>query len=163
MRKPRAWRRRRREAPHRIGRRRLVIVSDDRRLVVEVTEVQPGAAILLHVEIIGFLAERSADRNVLIVEDNRQNLELVQFLLEEAGLRVRSAGDARQAREELEREVPDLILMDIALGDMDGWEATRQIKHNPRTATIPVIAAIDSSSRSCASNTGGLSSCMSLE
>ena len=37
-------------------------------------------------------------------------------------------------------EAPDLILMDIALGDMDGWEATRRIKSDPRTAAIPVIA-----------------------
>ena len=38
------------------------------------------------------------------------------------------------------REAPDLILMDIALGDMDGWEATRRIKGDPRTAAIPIIA-----------------------
>ena len=39
-----------------------------------------------------------------------------------------------------ESELPDLVLMDIALGEMDGWEATKLIKANPRTATIPVIA-----------------------
>ena len=49
---------------------------------------------------------------------------------------VDGSSDVRMASEEM----PSLILMDIALGDMDGWQATRRIKANPRTARIPIIA-----------------------
>jgi CheY-like chemotaxis protein len=82
----------------------------------------------------------AAPRNVLIVEDNRQNLELVQFLLEEVGLRVRAAGDARQARAELERELPDLVLMDMQLPGTDGLELVAELRHDPRFQSIPIIA-----------------------
>ena len=83
------------------------------------------------------MAER---HNVLIVEDNRQNLELVQFLLEEAGLRVRSAGDARGARAELEREVPDLVLMDMQLPGTDGLELVAELRKDLRFHRIPIVA-----------------------
>jgi two-component system, cell cycle response regulator DivK len=79
-------------------------------------------------------------RTVLIVEDNRQNLELVQFLLEEAGLRVRCAGDARQARAELERELPHLVLMDMQLPGVDGLELVAELRRDDRYRRLPIVA-----------------------
>lgn len=77
---------------------------------------------------------------VLIVEDNRQNLELVQFLLEEAGLAVRCAMDARQAREELARELPDLVLMDMQLPGVDGLELVAELRREARYQRLPIVA-----------------------
>ena len=81
-----------------------------------------------------------ASRDLLIVEDNRQNLELVQFLLEEAGHRVRSATDARGARAELERLVPDLVLMDMQLPGTDGLELVAELRGDPRFRHLPIVA-----------------------
>jgi two-component system, cell cycle response regulator DivK len=83
---------------------------------------------------------RGRARSVLIVEDNRQNLELVQFLLEEAGHRVRSAGDARGARAELDRELPDLVLMDMQLPGTDGLELVAELRADPRFRRLPIVA-----------------------
>jgi two-component system, cell cycle response regulator DivK len=79
-------------------------------------------------------------RDVLIIEDNRQNLELAQFLLEEAGHRVRSAGDAKSARAELEREVPDLVLMDMQLPGTDGLELVAELRGDQRFRHLPIVA-----------------------
>jgi CheY-like chemotaxis protein len=79
-------------------------------------------------------------RDVLIVEDNRQNMELVQFLLEEAGMSVRAAADARQARVELERGVPDLVLMDMQLPGTDGLELVAELRQDPRFRALPIVA-----------------------
>ena len=79
-------------------------------------------------------------RSVLIVEDNRQNLELVQFLLEEAGLEVRSAADARQAREELGHRLPDLVLMDMQLPGTDGLELVAELRRDERYRRLPIVA-----------------------
>ena len=80
------------------------------------------------------------DRDILIIEDNRQNLELVQFLLEEAGHRVRSAPDARGARAELERQVPDLVLMDMQLPGTDGLELVAELRGDRRFRHLPIVA-----------------------
>ncbi len=82
----------------------------------------------------------AGERRVLIVEDNRQNLELAQFLLEEAGMRVRSAVDARGARAELERELPDLVLMDMQLPGTDGLELVAELRQDPRLRHLPIVA-----------------------
>jgi len=80
------------------------------------------------------------EHDVLIVEDNRQNLELVQFLLEEAGMRVRAAADAKQARAELERTLPDLVLMDMQLPGTDGLELVAELRQDPRFRALPIVA-----------------------
>ena len=60
--------------------------------------------------------------------------------LERRGFAVCGAADGPTGVEMSASEMPDLILMDVALGAMDGWEATRLIKSNPKTANIPIIA-----------------------
>jgi len=79
-------------------------------------------------------------RLILVVEDNEQNLELVEFLLEDAGMRVRVAQDADTARAQLGEEVPDVILMDMQLPGTDGLTLVKEIRARAETARVPVIA-----------------------
>lgn len=77
---------------------------------------------------------------VLVIEDNAANMTLVAVVLESAGHAVICATDAETGLSLAREQQPDLVLMDIQLPDMDGLEATRQLKADPRTAAIPVIA-----------------------
>ncbi len=77
---------------------------------------------------------------ILIVEDNELNLDMLVRRLARKGYEVVSAVDGEQGLSMATTEQPDLILMDMSLPGMDGWEATRQIKADPVTQTIPVIA-----------------------
>jgi two-component system cell cycle response regulator DivK len=77
---------------------------------------------------------------VLLVEDNEQNLELAQFLLEEAGLMVEPARNAFEARAALNREEPALVLMDIDLPGIDGLDLVSEIRRKPRWRQLPVVA-----------------------
>jgi CheY-like chemotaxis protein len=77
---------------------------------------------------------------VLVVEDNPVNLELVTALLEEAGCRILTAETAAAGLQLVATERPDLILMDVQLPGMTGYEATQRLKADPATAAIPVIA-----------------------
>lgn len=79
-------------------------------------------------------------KRVLVVEDDAQNSYLIGFILERAGYTVRTAGDGEQAIEAVEKELPDLILMDMLLPKMDGYEATKRIKAREDAAGIPVVA-----------------------
>lgn len=77
---------------------------------------------------------------VLLVEDNEQNLELAQFLLEEAGFVVDCARNAFEARSALQREVPALVLMDIDLPGIDGLDLVSELRRRPAWRALPVIA-----------------------
>lgn len=77
---------------------------------------------------------------ILIVEDNELNRDMLQRRLERKGYTVACAVDGPQGISLAATMRPDIILMDVALGDMDGWEATMAIHADPRSATIPVIA-----------------------
>jgi CheY-like chemotaxis protein len=75
---------------------------------------------------------------ILLVEDNEMNRDMLTRRLQRHGFSCAHDGSAGVAMAVSEN--PHLILMDVALGEMDGWEATQLIKANPATATIPVIA-----------------------
>jgi CheY-like chemotaxis protein len=77
---------------------------------------------------------------ILIVDDNPVNLKLASSVLECADYSISEAGDAVQALEVIRQTPPDLILMDIALPGMDGLTLTRQLKADPTTRHIRVIA-----------------------
>ena len=77
---------------------------------------------------------------ILIVEDDPKSLYLVRFLLEQAGFTVVEAGDGEEALEKAAEETPDLILMDMQLPKLDGYEATKRIKADAQLRHIPVIA-----------------------
>jgi CheY-like chemotaxis protein len=77
---------------------------------------------------------------ILIVDDEAANLKLAQIVLESEGFDVRLATDAVSALEVLKTCDPAMIVMDIQLPGMDGWELTRRLKRNAATSHIPVIA-----------------------
>ncbi len=79
-------------------------------------------------------------KRILLIEDNAVNRRLAQFLLKSQGYEVWDVGSAAEAFALLKERHPDLILMDIQLPEMDGLAATRQLKANPLTREIPVVA-----------------------
>ena len=78
--------------------------------------------------------------NVLAVDDNQLNLELVGHVLEAAGHLVRTASSGPEALEAVRRETPDVILLDIGLPVMDGYQVLAELRKDPSTAAIPVVA-----------------------
>jgi CheY-like chemotaxis protein len=77
---------------------------------------------------------------LLLVEDNPDNRDMLSRRLTRRGFDLVFAADGAQAIELAASEPPDLILMDLSLPVIDGWEATRRIKANPATSAIPIIA-----------------------
>lgn len=77
---------------------------------------------------------------ILIVEDNEMNRDMLSRRLERKGYSITMAVDGGAGVEKAIEEVPNLILMDMSLPVLDGWEATRRVKANPQTRHIPVIA-----------------------
>jgi CheY-like chemotaxis protein len=77
---------------------------------------------------------------ILLVEDNEMNRDMLSRRLERRGYQAIVAVDGAQGVDMTVSECPDLVLMDMSLPVMDGWEATRQLKANPNTQSIPIIA-----------------------
>jgi CheY-like chemotaxis protein len=77
---------------------------------------------------------------ILIVEDNEENRDVLSRRLERHGYSVLVAVDGQAGITMAQDEHPDVILMDLNLPDVDGWEATKRIKASPQTAAIPIIA-----------------------
>ena len=76
---------------------------------------------------------------VLVVDDNQQNRELLQAYLEDVDCRAIPASDGPEALEILAKDSPDLILLDVMMPKMSGFEVCRRIKNDPKTRDIPVI------------------------
>ena len=81
-----------------------------------------------------------AKKKILLIEDNEQNLYLTTFLLEKNSFEVVQARDGEQGLELSVSENPDLILLDIQLPVMDGYEVARRLKQDDKTASIPIVA-----------------------
>ncbi len=77
---------------------------------------------------------------ILLVEDNDMNRDMLSRRLQRRGFQVALAVDGEEGIIAARSEGPDLILMDMSLPAVDGWEATRRLKADPATRTIPVIA-----------------------
>ncbi|QDG49608.1 response regulator [Persicimonas caeni] len=77
---------------------------------------------------------------ILLVEDNEMNRDMLARRLQRRGFEVIIAPDGKQGVEKCHAEQPDLVLMDLSLPVMDGWEATRTLKGDEATAHIPIIA-----------------------
>ena len=77
---------------------------------------------------------------VLLVEDTLDTLEAFSHFLRGAGFRVETATDGRQAVDKTRALLPDVVVMDLALPELDGWEATHRIKSDPLTRHVPVVA-----------------------
>ena len=84
--------------------------------------------------------KRGGDRRILLVEDNLDNQAIYRLILEHHGFRVTLADRGDEAVRVARSDLPDLILMDISIPGIDGWEATRQLKGDESTRHIPVVA-----------------------
>ena len=83
---------------------------------------------------------RTSQPLVLVVEDYQDAREMYAAYLSFSGYRVAEATNGIEAIEKTVELMPDIILMDLALPRMDGWEATRRLKENERTRHIPIVA-----------------------
>ena len=79
-------------------------------------------------------------KKILLVEDNEMNRDMLSRRLLRNGYAVVLAVDGEEAGNVATRELPDLVLMDMSLPVIDGWEASRQLKASPATQSIPIIA-----------------------
>jgi two-component system cell cycle response regulator DivK len=79
-------------------------------------------------------------QRILVVDDSEDMRDLLQRLLERAGYRVVLAADGQASLTQAKRHHPDLVLMDLSLPDMDGWEAVRHLRKMPEFRSIPIIA-----------------------
>jgi CheY-like chemotaxis protein len=77
---------------------------------------------------------------ILLVEDNEANRDMLSRRLERRGYTVAIATDGRDGIAAAERCLPDLVIMDMNLPEIDGWQATRHLKNEPATRHIPIIA-----------------------
>jgi len=77
--------------------------------------------------------------SVLVVDDNQQNLELLQAYLEDIGCAIRAAEDGVQAMRAVEEHPPDLILLDVMMPRMSGFQVCSQIKQNAALRDIPIV------------------------
>ncbi|HXL45333.1 MAG: response regulator [Candidatus Rokubacteria bacterium 13_1_40CM_4_69_39] len=80
-----------------------------------------------------------SDRRVLYVEDNEYNRKIVRQLLSRTSYRLLEAMDGEEGVAMAQRELPDLILMDVQLPKLSGLDATRRLRADPRTAHIPLV------------------------
>ncbi len=80
-----------------------------------------------------------AGKKVVYVEDHADMIDLVKLILEPQGFEVIGAIGGREGLETIQREVPDLVLLDLMMPDMDGWEVHRRMKADERLSKIPVI------------------------
>jgi CheY-like chemotaxis protein len=77
---------------------------------------------------------------ILIVEDNEMNRDMLSRRLQRKGYEVLIAENGEEGIQKVIDEQPDIVLMDMSLPVIDGWEATRQLKANPKTVSVPIIA-----------------------
>ena len=87
-----------------------------------------------------FMPEINSKPNILLVEDYDDAREMYRDYLEFAGFRVDTARDGHEALNKARSLMPDLILMDLSLPGMDGWEATRVLKGDPATSHLVIVA-----------------------
>lgn len=78
-------------------------------------------------------------QHILLVDDHRDFVRSAQVFLEKRGYRVTAAYDGVEALEQVEREIPDLIILDVMMPRLDGWATLESLQSQPRTADIPVL------------------------
>lgn len=82
----------------------------------------------------------NAKKTILLVEDNEDNLVVYRTILEHVGYHVIEARDGEEGVTRAREHLPDLILMDISIPKIDGWEATQRLKSDDATRAIPIVA-----------------------
>ena len=86
------------------------------------------------------MADRRVRTKVLIVDDDRDARAIYRAYLVQSGCEVRTARDGHRAIDKAHAYVPDVIVMDLAMPNLDGWTASTWLKMSPATAHIPIIA-----------------------
>ncbi len=81
-----------------------------------------------------------SQEKILVIEDNSDNLELVRFILSQAGYTVLTASDGLTGLNLARQELPDMLLLDLTIPELDGWQVATEIKNNPATANMCVVA-----------------------
>jgi DNA-binding response OmpR family regulator len=94
-------------------------------------------------------------RRILAVDDDRDILEVLQFILEDSGYEVDTLNDGHYLFDKIKAHVPDLILLDVMLGNMDGRELCKTVKMNKQTHDIPVVMISASHNANDAMNKSG--------
>src|SRR6187402_2287635 len=85
------------------------------------------------------MMESTAPANILIVDDTPDNLRLLVGILDQLGYEVRPVLSGAQALQAAEHAVPDLVLLDVTMPEMDGYEVCRRFKANAKLKDVPVI------------------------
>ena len=83
--------------------------------------------------------EEKTKRNVIYVEDDLEMIDLVTLILTRRGFNVKGAHGGRNGLDMIFQDIPDLVLLDLMMPGIDGWEVYQQIKANEKTRHIPVI------------------------
>ncbi len=83
--------------------------------------------------------ETISDNSILIVDDNELNIEILEELLKQTGYKVRSAKSGKEALQSVKEKLPLLILLDIVMPGMDGYEVFEKLRSEKRTGHIPII------------------------
>ena len=76
---------------------------------------------------------------ILVVDDEKDVVELISFLLKKDGYDVVTAYNGREALEQVDKESPDLVLLDVMMPEMDGYTVQNKLLENPKTKSIPII------------------------
>lgn len=82
----------------------------------------------------------SRQERILVIDDNPENCRLVFKILTKSGYECLAAGDAYKGMEEIEKQAPDLLLLDMSLPGLDGWEFAKRLKSDPKFQSIPIVA-----------------------
>jgi two-component system, OmpR family, response regulator VicR len=93
---------------------------------------------MVHLSGEGYMEEKNK-RNVVYVEDDLEMIDLVSLILTRRGFNVKGAHGGRNGLDIVFQEIPDLVLLDLMMPGIDGWEVYQQIKANEKTRHIPVI------------------------
>lgn len=83
--------------------------------------------------------ENTTSRRIVYIEDDLEMIDLVTMILNRRGYQIQGAHGGRQGLDMVQHELPDLILLDLMMPDLDGWELYQQLKANEKTRDIPVI------------------------
>ena len=104
------------------------------------------------------LTEGQSRGTVLCIDDSIEMLEVLQGMLESAGYQVDSALDDRAAWQRIRERIPDVILLDILMPGIDGWQILKKLRTDPKTAAVPVIVISGIDQRTRAQQAGAQSS-----
>lgn len=93
------------------------------------------------------MSSNTLQKKILLVDDDPLIVRMYERKLTKEGFAVRLAANGEEGLKALEKEVPNIIILDVLMPKMNGWEALKKIKENPKTKDIPVIALTSLSDR----------------